>query len=128
MATEILVRERKSVKHGKTYEYRFEAAIGGKRKWISKGGFLSSKEAKAAGIVSLNEYINCGGVVFDSAMSYMLHAMNDIQLSNMVFEEQLKVRQENEIQQFHAAKAFNGYINELVGLYYKMAELRFEEK
>ena len=50
MATEILIRERKSVKHSKTYEYRFEAAVGGKRKWISKGGFLTSKEAKAEAI------------------------------------------------------------------------------
>lgn len=71
MATEILIRERKSARHGKTYEYRFEAAaVGGKRKWISKGGFLTSKEAKAAGLVALNEYNNCGRVVFDSDMSY----------------------------------------------------------
>lgn len=31
MATEVLIRERKSVKHGKIYEYRFEtASIDGK--------------------------------------------------------------------------------------------------
>ena len=71
MATEILIRERKSVKHGKTYEYRFEtASVGGKRQWISKGGFLSSKEAKAAGLIAVNEYNNCGRVIFGSDMSY----------------------------------------------------------
>ena len=44
MATEVLIRERKSAKHGKTYEYRFEtASISGKRQWITKGGFLSSQ-------------------------------------------------------------------------------------
>ena len=71
MATEVLIRERKSVKHGKTYEYRFEtASIGGKRQWISKSGFLTAKEAKTAGIAALNEYNNCGNVVFDSNISF----------------------------------------------------------
>ena len=47
MATEVLIRERKSAKHGKTFEYRFEtASIGGKRQWVSKGGFTGSKEEK----------------------------------------------------------------------------------
>ena len=47
MLDEVKVRERKSAKHGKTYEYRFEIAqAGGERKWISKGGFLTEEEAK----------------------------------------------------------------------------------
>ena len=51
MFEEVRIRERKSTKHGKTYEYRFEIApIGGERKWLSKGGFLSEDEAKQAGI------------------------------------------------------------------------------
>lgn len=51
MLDEVKVRERKSAKHGKTYEYRFEIAqVGGERKWISKGGFLTQKEAKKAGL------------------------------------------------------------------------------
>ncbi len=71
MATEILIRTRKSVKHGKTYEYRFETpSVSGKRQWISKGGFLTSKDAKAAGIAALSEYNNCGTVVFDSNISF----------------------------------------------------------
>ena len=71
MITEVLIRERKSVKHGKTYEYRFEtASIAGKRQWISKGGFLSSKDAKAAGLEALNEYNNCGKVVIDNKISF----------------------------------------------------------
>lgn len=71
MATEILIRERKSAKHGTTYAYRFEtASIGGKRQWISKSGFLSAKEAKTAGLSALNEYNNCGKVVFDSSISF----------------------------------------------------------
>ena len=45
MFEEVMLRERKSVKHGKTYEYRFEISpVGGERKWISKGGFLSQEE------------------------------------------------------------------------------------
>ena len=51
MLDEVKVRERKSAKHGKTYEYRFEIAqVGGERKWCSKGGFLSEKEAKKVGL------------------------------------------------------------------------------
>ena len=51
MFEEVRIRERKSVKYGKTYEYRFEIApIDGERKWLSKGGFLSEEEAKEAGI------------------------------------------------------------------------------
>ena len=49
MFEEVMIRERKSVKYGKTYEYRFEIApIDGERKWLSKGGFLSEEEAKEA--------------------------------------------------------------------------------
>lgn len=71
MATDILIRERKSAKHGKTYEFRFEiASIAGKRQWISKGGFLSSKEAKIAGLAAMNEYNNCGKVVNDKKISF----------------------------------------------------------
>ena len=51
MIDEVKVRERKSAKHEKTYEYRFEIAqVGGERKWCSKGGFLTQKEAKKAGL------------------------------------------------------------------------------
>ena len=47
MIDEAKVRARKSVKHGKTYEYWFKTAPGGsERKWLSKGGFLTEKEAK----------------------------------------------------------------------------------
>ena len=71
MATEVLIRERKSAKHGKTYAYRFEtASVGGKRQWITKSGFLTEKEAKTAGIAALNEYNNCGKVVYDSNISF----------------------------------------------------------
>jgi len=36
MFEEVRIRERKSAKHGKTYEYRFETApVGGERKWLS---------------------------------------------------------------------------------------------
>ena len=57
MIDEVKVRARKSAKHGKTYEYRFEVApIGGERKWYSKGGFLSEKEARKAGLPYLIRY------------------------------------------------------------------------
>lgn len=57
MFEEVRIRERKSTKHGKTYEYRFEIApVGGERKWLSKGGFLSEGEAKQAGIEAWKRY------------------------------------------------------------------------
>ena len=61
MFEEVMLRERKSVKHGKTYEYRFEvASIGGERKWCSKGGFLSKEQAQLAGIEAWKRYCLCG--------------------------------------------------------------------
>ena len=60
MFEEVRIRECKSVKYGKTYEYRFEIApVGGERKWLSKGGFLS-EEAKEAGIEAWKRYCLCG--------------------------------------------------------------------
>lgn len=71
MAEEVLVRERKSVKHGKTYEYRFEiASVDGNRKWSSKGGFLSEQEARKAGIQALKNYRLCGLPERTASMSY----------------------------------------------------------
>lgn len=71
MYEEVRVRERKSKKHGKTFEYRFEvASIEGERKWCSKGGFLSEKEARKAGIEELKKYFLCGMPEKSSDISY----------------------------------------------------------
>ena len=71
MFEEVRVRERKSAKHGKTYEYRFEIApIAGERKWCSKGGFLSEGEAKRAGIEAWKRYCLCGLSERPSDISY----------------------------------------------------------
>ena len=70
MKQNIIIRKRKSVKHGTTFEYRFEtASIGGQRKWISKGGFLDENTARIEGIKALNEYNTCGQVVEPTKMS-----------------------------------------------------------
>lgn len=53
------------------YQYRFEiASIDGKRKWISKSGFKTKREAKEAGRLAQNEYERTGLVVEPSDMSY----------------------------------------------------------
>ena len=71
MIDEVKVRARKSAKHGKTYEYRFEVVpIGGERKWYSKGGFLSEKEARKAGLEELKRYYACGLPERSSNISY----------------------------------------------------------
>ena len=61
MIDEVKVRARKSAKHGKTYEYRFEvASIGEDQKWYSKGSFLFEKEARKAGLEELKRHYACG--------------------------------------------------------------------
>ena len=71
MKQNIIIRKRKSVKKGVTYEYRFEtASIGGQRKWISKGGFEDENTARIEGIKALNEYNTCGQVIEPTTMSF----------------------------------------------------------
>ena len=71
MATDIMIRVRKTKKGRKSYEYRFEmASVGGKRQWSSKGGYTSEKEARIAGIAALNAYNGCGKVLQKNEMSY----------------------------------------------------------
>ncbi len=70
MKQNIIIRKRKSVKKGVTYEYRFEtASIGGQRKWISKGGFEDENTARIEGVKALNEYNTCGKVAEPTKMS-----------------------------------------------------------
>ena len=70
MKNNIIIRKRKSVKKGFTYEYRFETvSINGQRKWISKGGFENEKTARIEGIKALNDN-TCGKIVKPSAMSF----------------------------------------------------------
>lgn len=48
-------------KRGKKYEYRFEGApVGGKRQWITRGGFATAGEAYAAGMTAWQEYRDSG--------------------------------------------------------------------
>ena len=71
MKNNIIIRKRKSVKKGFTYEYRFEiASVNGQRKWISKGGFDNEETARREGIKALNEYNTCGKVVEPISMSF----------------------------------------------------------
>ena len=46
-------------KRGKVYQYRFEVArVNGKRKYLSKSGFKTKKEAEIAGQKAYDEYQN----------------------------------------------------------------------
>lgn len=62
MNKNIIIRKRKSVKKGVTFEYRFETApVCGQRKWISKSGFKTerlafSKAYKTDNIVGLSPF------------------------------------------------------------------------
>ena len=58
-------------KRGKTWEYYFEGArINGNRTKISKGGYLTQKEAFVAGTKALNEYNNSGLSFVPSEISF----------------------------------------------------------
>ena len=65
MGSKVLTRRR-----GKKYEYRFESAsVGGKRQWISRGGFDTAGEAYAAGMTAWQEYRSSGLKFTPSQMS-----------------------------------------------------------
>lgn len=71
MFEEVRIRERKSAKYGKTFEYRFEVApVAGERKWCSKSGFLTEAEARQAGIEAWKRYCLCGLSERPSDISY----------------------------------------------------------
>lgn len=54
------------------YEYRFEiAAVNGKRKWKSKSGFTTKREAKEAGKIAQQEYESVGKVMFCLTLSIL---------------------------------------------------------
>jgi hypothetical protein len=53
--------------------------------------------------------------------------MDDNELSDDVFEALFAAKQHNEVHQFHAAKAFNRYIDQIVENSYKKAEQRFKK-
>ena len=58
-------------KRGKVYEYQFEtSSVDGTRKWISKSGFPTKKEALNQGALDYNEYYRIGRVHRNKEMSY----------------------------------------------------------
>lgn len=58
-------------KRGKVYQYQFAiASIDGKRKYKNKSGFRTKSEAKKAGIIAYNEYLNTGHSFKPKTMSY----------------------------------------------------------
>lgn len=66
---DVLIRSRQR-KTGTVYEYYFEiASVDGSRKWTSKGGFKTKKEAKEAGKKAQELYEKAGQVVTPSEMS-----------------------------------------------------------
>ena len=64
---DVTVQKRKEV-----YQYKFEiASIDGKRKFKNKSGFATKSEAKQAGIIAYNEYLNTGHSFKPKIMSYL---------------------------------------------------------
>ena len=68
---EIIMADIKIKKRGEVYQYKFEnASINGKRKFKNKSGFATKSEAKHAGIIAYNEYLNTGHSFKPKTMSY----------------------------------------------------------
>lgn len=68
---DVLIKARTRNNGKVVYEYRFEVApINGVRKWKSKSGFATKKEAKEAGKIAQQAYEHIGQVVEPSDMSY----------------------------------------------------------
>ena len=55
-------------------------------------------------------------------------ATDDDALATDVFKAHMSAKESNEVHQFHAAKAFTGYIDQLVNASYKSARQRFEKQ
>ena len=68
---EILIDKREYQNGTFSYRYRFEiASVDGKRKWKSKSGFKSKKEARDAARLAQQAYEHVGQVIEPSDMSY----------------------------------------------------------
>lgn len=68
--SDILIRTLTS-KKGTVYQYRFEVAcIDGQRKWVTKSGFKTKKEAKEAGKAAQRDYENTGSLSQPSDISF----------------------------------------------------------
>lgn len=97
-------------KRGTTWEYRFESAkVDGKRKYISKSGFRTQKEALAAGTQALAEYQNGG----------LTYSPSDISVSDYM---QVWIEKYVEVNLRHKTKLgyvgiINNHINPVLGHY-----------
>lgn len=102
-------------KRGTTWEYRFESAkVDGKRKYISKSGFRTQKEALAAGTQALAEYQNGG----------LKHHPSEISVSDYM---QLWLEKYVEVNLRHKTKLgyvgiINNHVNPVLG-HYKLSAL-----
>lgn len=68
---DVLIRAKKLASGKIVYEYRFEiASVNGKRKWQTKSGFATKKEAKEAGWLAQQVYENTGRIQKMADMSY----------------------------------------------------------
>lgn len=69
--TDIMIDKRTNKDGTFSYRYRFEvASVDGKRKWKSKSGFATKREAREAGKIAQQAYEHVGQVVEPSDMSY----------------------------------------------------------
>lgn len=69
--TDIMVDKRTNKDGTFSYRYRFEvASVDGKRKWKSKSGFATKREAREAGKLAQQTYENIGQAVEPSDMSF----------------------------------------------------------
>lgn len=68
------------------------------------------------------------GVPWEEPIEDVVHAMDDDTLMGRVQDEKLSATERKELRQFHASKALNNYIDQLMKDAYEKADRRFETK
>lgn len=102
-------------KRGSFWQYRFEVAkVAGKRKFITKSGFRTKKEAKEAGLKALNEFYKTGTIHTPSELSVADYM-------DLWFKAFCLIQSRLNTQRAHG-NAIENHIKPVLGLY-KLSEL-----
>lgn len=87
-----------------------------------------SEEARNAVVTNLRYVFNLKLPTWEEYTAKLPEEMDDEELTSEVVQALLSARDTNELRQFHASKAFTGYIDQLARDGARRAELRFEKK
>lgn len=87
----------------------------------------AKKEDRDIVIANLIHVLEMGKFFEDESIPDKVNAMDDEELASYVVQALISNREDNELHQFHAAKAFNGYIDQIIKESYQKAEERMSK-